>query len=160
MSHHSARAFLSFTLGGLEFGLDACQVLELCPLDALERFADARGVVPGVARAHGVHGAPGVIMPIVDLRAAFAGAPAPASSSAPSHVIVLTLAHCVIGMVVEGVHGTVDLRPDQIRALPYIDGATPAGYLIGLGEAGTRRLILVDIDKLMNVGHHKTGCLV
>lgn len=158
MSHHSTRAFLSFTLGGLEFGLDACQVLELCPLDALERFADARGVVPGVARGHGVHGAPGVIMPIVDLRAAFAGAPA--LPSAPSHVIVLTLAHCVIGMVVEGVHGTVDLRPDQIRALPCIDGATPADYLIGLGEAGTRRLILVDIDKLMNVGHHKTGCLV
>lgn len=158
MAHHSTRAFLSFTLGGLEYGLDARQVLQLCPLDALERFADARGVVPGVARAHGLHGAPGVIMPIVDLRAAFAGDTA--LPSAPSHVIVLTLAHCVIGMVVEAVHGTVDLRPEQIRALPCIDGATPADYLIGLGESGTRRLILVDIDKLMNVGQHKAGCLV
>lgn len=155
MSHHSTRAFLSFTLGGVEYGLDARQVLQLCPLDALERFADARGVVPGVARARGVQG---VIMPIVDLRAAFAGEPA--LPSAPSHVIVLTLAHCVIGMVVEAVLGTVDLRPDQIRALPCSDGVTPADYLIGLGEAGARRLILVDIDKLMNVGHHKTGCLV
>lgn len=158
MSHHSTRAFLSFTLGGQEYGLDARQVLHLCPLDALERFADARGVVPGVARAHGLHGAHGVIMPIVDLRAAFAGEPA--LPSAPSHVIVLTLAHCVIGLVVEAVHGTVSLRPEQIRALPCGAGAMPADYLIGLGESGARRLILVDIDKLMIVGQHKTGCLV
>lgn len=155
MSQDSTRAFLSFSLGGQEYGLDARQVLQLCPLDALARFADARGVVPGVAR---VRGEPGVIMPIVDLRAAFAQeAMLP---DAPSHVIVLTLAHCVIGMVVETVNGTVNLRADQVTALPCTGNATPADYLLGLGEAGARRLILIDIDKLMTVGHHKRECLV
>lgn len=152
MAQDTTRAFLSFTLGGLAYGLDAQQVLELCPLDALDRFADARGVVPGVASARGV------IMPIVDLRAACAGQPV--APSAPSHVIILTLSHCVIGMVVESVHGTVNLRADQITPLPCSDGATPADYLLGLGDAGARRLILVDIDKLMTVGHHKLDCLV
>jgi purine-binding chemotaxis protein CheW len=156
MSREITRAFLSFTLAGLEYGLDARQVLDLCPLDGLDRFADARGVVPGVARARGVRG--GVIMPIVDLRAAFAGHPLP--PSAPSQVVILTLAACVIGMVVESVNGTVILRPDDIKALPCVDGAILADYLLGLGESGARRLVLVDIDRLMTVGQHKTDCLV
>ena len=63
MSLDQAQEFMSFTLGGLEYGLDASQVRELCQFDALERFADGARVVPGVARARGV------IMPLVDLRA-------------------------------------------------------------------------------------------
>jgi purine-binding chemotaxis protein CheW len=150
MSLDVTREFLSFSLGGLEYGLDARQVREVCPFDSLERFADARGVVPGVARAGGV------IMPIVDLRLAVAGR----QGTLPARVIIVTLSRCVAGLVAEGVNGIVALRPDQITALPCIDGAAPADYLLGLGATGNRRLILVDIDRLMTVGHHKTGCLV
>ena len=158
MSQHSTRAFLSFTLGGLEYGLDARQVLELC------RSMHSNGLPMRAAWCR-AWPAPTVCMVRMasSCRSSTCAPPSPvhaALPSAPSYVIVLTLAHCVIGMVVEAVHGTVDLRPDQIRALPCSEGATPADYLIGLGKVGARRLILVDIDKLMNVGQHKAGCLV
>jgi len=152
MSLDHTQAFLSFTLGGMEYGLDARQVRELCQFDALAQFADGAGPVPGVARARGQ------IMPLVDMRAAFAGRPMPLAPTCD--VIILALSHCTIGMVVESVNGVVPLHPEQIRPLLAGDGAFAADYLLGLGESGDRRLILVDIDRLMAVGQDRAACLV
>jgi purine-binding chemotaxis protein CheW len=152
MSIDHTQEFLSFTLGAQEYGLDRRQVRELCQQGALDRFANGTEVVPGVARARGV------IMPIVDMRAAFAGHPLPHDPG--SEVIILTLSHCVMAMVVDRVNGVVSLRPDQISALPCCAGTAPADYLLGLGETGGRRLILVDIDRLMAIGRHKSDCLI
>ena len=148
MSLDHTQEFLSFTLAGQEYGLDVRQVREQCLLEELERFADGPNVVPGVARARGM------IMPLVDLRAAFAGHPVPLAPR--SDVIILTLSQCVMGMVVDSVNGVVALRPDQISGVPCSDGMAPADYLLGLGTSGNRRLILVDIDRLMTVGQDRT----
>lgn len=152
MSAHHTQEFLSFSLGGLEYGLDVHQVRELCMLEKLERFADGGSVVPGVARARGV------IMPLVDLRAAFTDRSLPYDPH--SDVIIVTLSHCVMGMVVDHINGVVALRPDQIRTLPCEGDVEPADYLLGLGSMGERRLILVDIERLMAVGQHPARCTV
>jgi purine-binding chemotaxis protein CheW len=136
--------FLSFTLGGLEYGIDFAKVQELRVLKALERFAASGEIIGGVAVSRGV------IIPLVDMRTAFgstADAPDPMTD-----VIILKLSSCVMGMVVDGVTGVVTLGCDQIVPLPAagVDGERP-DYLLGLGQAGGRRLILVDIEKLMSV---------
>jgi purine-binding chemotaxis protein CheW len=136
--------FLSFTLGGLEYGIDFARVQELRVLKALERFAASGEIIGGVAVSRGV------IIPLVDMRAACGTSP-----DAPdpmTDVIILRLTGCVMGMVVDGVTGVVTLGPDQLAPLPAAaaDGACP-DYLLGLGQAGGRRLILVDIEKLMSV---------
>ena len=136
--------FLSFTLGGLEYGLDFAKVQELRVLKALERFASSGEIVGGVAQSRGV------IMPLVDMRAAFGSSPT--ALDPMTDVIILRLSSCVMGMVVDGVTGVVMLRAEQIVPLPAAgtDGARPE-YLIGLGQLGARRLILVDIEGLMSV---------
>ena len=140
----TATQFLSFTLGGLEYGIDFARVQELRVLKALERFASSGEIIGGVAVSRGV------IIPLVDMRAACGatpGAPDPMTD-----VIILRLSSCVMGMVVDGVTGVVTLGQDQVTALPAAgtDGARPE-YLIGLGQLGARRLILVDIEGLMSV---------
>ena len=122
--------FLSFSLGGLEYGLEFDKVRELRLLESLER-------VDGMAISRGV------IMPIVDMRAAVSTGPALPEQA--TDVIVLQLDQCVMGMVVDGVTGVVKLRDDQITVTPNTD------YLIGLGEYEGRRLVLVDIDRLMAI---------
>jgi len=142
-----ATQFLSFTLGGLEYGIDFARVQELRVLNALERFAASGGIVDGVAVSRGV------IIPLVDMRAAFGARPdAPDAPDPMTDVIILKLSSCVMGMVVDGVTGIVTLAAEQIVALPAAgaDSARP-GYLIGLGQVGARRLILVDIERLMSV---------
>ena len=47
------------------------------------------------------------------------------------------------------------LKYESVTSLPCVDGAAPADYLLGLGEADGRRLILVDIDRLMTVGQDR-----
>jgi purine-binding chemotaxis protein CheW len=135
--------FLSFTLGGLEYGLDFDKVQELRVLKSLERFSADGEIISGVAVSRGV------IMPIVDMRAAFAARPAMLSPL--TDVIILKLSSCVMGMVVDGVSGVVALTPEQIAPLPAGPGTAPADYLLGVGKIGARRLILVDIDKLMSI---------
>jgi purine-binding chemotaxis protein CheW len=135
--------FLSFTLGGLEYGLDADKVQELRVLKSLERFAADGEIISGVAVSRGV------IMPIVDMRAAVEGkAVAP---NLNTDVIILKLSTCVMGLVVDGVTGVVTLAPEQISPIPAANGVGQVDYLIGLGRIEGRRLILVDIDKLMSI---------
>jgi purine-binding chemotaxis protein CheW len=135
--------FLSFRLGGLEYGLDFSKVKELRVLKSLERFASEGEIISGVAVSRGV------IIPIVDMRVAVSG-----RHSAPdpnTDVIILQLSNCVMGMVVDGVTDVVRLEDHQIRPIPGAEGESEVEYLIGLGECGGRRLILVDIDKLMSI---------
>lgn len=144
----TATQFLSFTLGGLEYGLDFAKVQELRVLKALERFASDGEIIGGVAVSRGV------IMPLVDMRAACGRAPG--ALDPMTDVIILRLSSCVMGMVVDGVTGVVSLAPDQVSPVPGADQAQ-VDYLIGLAHMGTRRLILVDIDRLMSVRRPKKG---
>ena len=136
----SRMQYLSFQLGGLEYGLDFSKVKECRLLKSLERFAAEGEIISGVAVSRGV------IMPIVDMRVAISGDRLTAHPM--TDVIILQLSNCVMGMVVDGVTDVVSLDSDQIQAIP---GAAAVDYLLGLGECGGRRLILVDIDKLMSI---------
>ena len=136
----SRMQYLSFQLGGLEYGLDFSKVKECRVLKSLERFASEGEIISGVAVSRGV------IMPIVDMRVAVAGTRLAADPL--TDVIILELPNCVMGMVVDGVTDVVWLDASQIAPIP---GAAAVDYLLGLGECGERRLILVDIDKLMSI---------
>jgi purine-binding chemotaxis protein CheW len=137
------KEFLSFQLGGLDYGVEFRKVKELRTLKSLERFASDGAIITGVAVASGV------IMPIVDMRVAFNGG---AASAGPgTDVIILQLADCVVGMMVDGVTDLVTLYADQITPIPGADSEGDCDYLLGLGEANGRRLILVDIDRLMSI---------
>ncbi|APA67715.1 MULTISPECIES: chemotaxis protein CheW [unclassified Janthinobacterium] len=141
-AERSTVQYLSFRLGGLEYGLDYRCVRELRPLKELDRFSSEGEVLQSVAVSRGV------IIPIVDMRAAFGsmqGTPDPATD-----VIILQLSNGVMGMVVDGVTDIVSLAPGDIAPVPGL-GDTEADYLLGVGKVAGRRLILVDIDRLMAI---------
>jgi purine-binding chemotaxis protein CheW len=135
-----ARQYLVFRLGGLDYALDFSKVQELRPLQALERFSSDGEIISGVVVSRGV------IMPIVDMRIAFG--PRPPEHDPLTDVIILKLSSCVMGMVVDGVTDIVSLTLEQIQP---IAGAAAVDYLLGLGDVDGRRLIVVDIDKLMSI---------
>ena len=143
-AHCVAVQYLSFRLGGLEYGLDYRCVRELRPLKELERFSSEGEVLHSVAVSRGM------IIPIVDMRAAFgssAGAPDPATD-----VVILQLSNGVMGMVVDGITDIVSLEDGDIAAVPGLaDAGAEADYLLGVATLAGRRLILVDIDRLMAV---------
>lgn len=137
----TAQQFLGFTLGGLEYGLDYAAVQELKAYRSLERFSSDGEIIGGVALSRGV------IMPVMDLRAAFA--PGFSLPGPDTDVVIVRVPAGLVGVVVERVTGVVRLRPEQVVALP--GPRCEADYLIGLGLARGRRMILIDIERLMSV---------
>lgn len=150
MHRHSSRAprsaapreYLTFMLDGQEYGLDCARVQELKLLKSLERFAEDGEIIGGVALSHGV------IMPVVDMRTARAQH---AMVHPDTDVIILRLSSGLVGMVVEGVTGIVHVRADAVQAVPGTAGTAGATYLIGIATVERRRVVLIDIDRLMSL---------
>lgn len=138
----TGQPYLSFRLGNMEYGLDVHRVQELCHMKSLGSIVYDGAVVKGVAISRGV------IIPIVDMRTAFGSTAEP---DPLTDVIILKLSNRVMGMVVDGVTDVVTLSGADIGPIP--GASEEADYLLGLGRVGGRRLILVDIDKLMSVSN-------
>lgn len=132
--------FLSFRLGSLEFGIDMHIVQELRP------YADAGRIADGDVLLEGVIVSRGIIMPVFDLRARAAAASGAARFPV---LIVLNLMERTVGMVVDQVVDTVVVCTDDVTPVVPPGGVQAPDYLIGLCLADARKLILVDVEKLM-----------
>jgi len=137
------REFLVFTLGEEKYGIDILKVQEIRGYDAggVTRIANVPSFIRGVTNLRGI------IVPIVDLRIRFSLSKA--EDDAQTVVIILNLAHRVVGIVVDGVSDVLMLGADQISAAPEFGSILSTEYLIGLSEVEERMLILVDIEKMM-----------
>jgi purine-binding chemotaxis protein CheW len=135
------RQYLGFRLCGLEYGVAIEKVRGLHPLKALEPFAGEGEMVKAVGISRGLN------MPLVDMRVA--SGCGSACAPADTDVIVLQLAGGMTGMMVDGVTDIVALTRAAITPVPGTP--EPFDYLLGRGEVDGRRLILIDIDKLMSI---------
>ena len=142
--------FLTFRLGGEEYGIDILKVQEIRGYENPTRIANAPAFIKGVMNLRGT------IVPIVDMRIKFNVGEA--RYDAFTVVIIMNIAHRVVGMVVDSVSDVLTLSPEQIREAPEFSGALDVSYVLGLGtvkstdkegQESERMLILVDIEKLM-----------
>ena len=138
--------FLTFKLGGEEYGIDIPKVQEIRGYEAVTRIANAPSFIKGVVNLRGV------IVPIVDLRVKFGLGEA--RYDAFTVVIILNVAGRVVGAVVDSVSDVLELDEKQIKPAPEFNSLLDAGYITGLGTVesgeGERLLILVDIERLMS----------
>jgi len=133
--------FLVFTLGAEEYGIDILKVQEIRGYDSVTRIANAPDFIKGVINLRGI------IVPIVDMRIKFHLGRVEYDHQ--TVVIILNVAHRVVGMVVDGVSDVLTLQMDQIMPAPEFGATLTSGYLTGLGTVDGRMLILMDIEKLM-----------
>ncbi|MBI5659385.1 MAG: chemotaxis protein CheW [Nitrosomonadales bacterium] len=133
--------FLTFMLGGEEYGLDILKVQEIRGYDAVTAIANTPAFIKGVINLRGI------IVPIVDLRIKFGLGTAEYTPF--TVVIILRLGRRVVGMVVDGVSDVITLAPEQIKEAPEFGSALDTRYITGLGAVEQRMIILVDIERLM-----------
>lgn len=135
------REFLTFTLGGEEYGIDILKVQEIRGYETVTRIANTPAFIKGVVNLRGT------IVPIVDLRIKFNLGNVEYNQF--TVVIILNVGNRVVGIVVDSVSDVIALAAAQIRAAPEFSGDLEADYITGLGTVAERMLILVDIEKLM-----------
>ena len=108
----AARAgeYLTFRLGGEEYGIDILRVQEIRSYEQPTRIANAPGYIKGVVNLRGV------IVPIVDLRVRLGCAQAEYNHF--TVVIVLNVKGRVVGAVVDSVSDVLELPAEAIRPAP------------------------------------------
>ena len=136
-----ANEFLTFTLGHEEYGVEILKVQEIRSYEAPTTIANAPPFLKGVVNLRGV------IVPIVDMRIKFSLGNADYNQF--TVVIILNVAHRVVGMVVDSVSDVLQLSGEQIREAPQFGASLDTEYITGLGTVDKRMLILIDIEKLM-----------
>ena len=138
--------FLSFRLGGEEYGIDILRVQEIRSYEAPTRIANTPPFIKGVVNLQGV------IVPIVDLRLKL-GCEAVEYTDF-TVVIVLNVRGRVIGAVVDSVSDVLALGAESIKPAPEMNATVDAGFILGIAcvKSGDveRMLILTDIEALMS----------
>lgn len=133
--------FLTFTLGREEYGIDILKVQEIRGYDAVTTIANTPDFIKGVINLRGT------IVPIVDMRIKFNLGDVKYDQF--TVVIILNVAGRVVGMVVDGVSDVITLARDQVKPAPEFSSTLDTCYILGLGTAEERMIILLDIEKLM-----------
>jgi purine-binding chemotaxis protein CheW len=134
--------FLTFRLGGEEYGIDILRVQEIRSYEPPTRIANAPHFIKGVVNLRGV------IVPIIDLRLKLGCDTA--EYNAFTVVIVLNVKGRVVGAVVDSVSDVMELTREHIKAAPEMHSNVDGNFITGIGSVGDRMLILMDIEGLMS----------
>lgn len=134
--------FLTFTLGGEEYGVDILKVQEIRGYENVTKIANTPEHIKGVINLRGV------IVPIFDLRVKFRLSKIEYDQF--TVVIILSIGSRVVGIVVDGVSDVIQLSPEQVKPAPELGEVRDTNYILGLGSTEGRMIILVDIERLMS----------
>lgn len=138
--------YLTFRLGGEEYGIDILKVQEIRSYEQPTKIANAPIYLKGVVNLRGV------IVPVIDLRIKFQGHMASGDLPIDSTtvVIVLNVRDHVVGVVVDAVSDVTRLVDGAIHPAPQMSSTViDTSYIIGIANMNDRMLILMDIESLM-----------
>lgn len=131
-----------FELSGEEFGVDIMQVSEIIPISKITRVPQSPDCVKGLINLRGK------IIVVIDLnrRLGFS----PRESDSLSRIIIVKVRDTTIGMLVNSVSGVLKLPLSSVEPTPdMIKSKINAEYLIGVGKAGNRLLILLNLVRVL-----------
>ena len=135
------RELLTFRLGAQEYGIDAQKVQGLRGCRALTRIEAAPEGIPGAIKVDGA------LVPVADLRSWFKLDRI--AEGMFTVAVILNLGGRVLGLMVDSVSDVVRLARRHIRPVPESWTGADVQYLIGIGVHDERKLILLDVEKLM-----------
>ena len=141
-AHNANAEYLTFRLGGEEYGIDILRVQEIRSYEEPTRIANAPGFIKGVVNLRGV------IVPVVDLRIKLGCEKVEYNGF--TVVIVLNVHGRVVGAVVDSVSDVLELSAELIKPAPEMTLAVDTSFITGIASVNERMLILMDIESLMS----------
>jgi len=136
-----AGKFLTFELNDTEFGIEILKVVEILTM------MDITAVPMWPEFAKGTINLRGKVIPVIDLRQKF-GLSATAVTDTTC-TIVMELGDDHIGIEVEAVNEVQELSEDAISNPPNIGGTVDSQFILGMGEADGKTIILLNLEKIL-----------
>lgn len=134
--------FLTFTVGGEEYGIDIMTVREIKGWTETTRLPNSPEFMRGVINLRGL------IIPIFDLRARFHNQ---LTEATIKHVvIILAVGNRNIGILVDTVSDILDVTHEQIKPPPSSENHAAADFIDGLISLDNRMVVLLGIGQLFD----------
>ncbi len=143
-----AEQFLTFVLGGEEYGVTILQVQGIQGWDRVTPIPNTPEFILGVINLRGA------IVPIVDLRRRFG---MPAAEFGPTTVVIVVRvarerSERTLGLVVDAVSEVCNVNADDCKPAPDFGSGIKTDFVKGLATVENRMVILLDIDRLVSEG--------
>ncbi len=139
--------YLTFILAGEEYGVNILRVQEIKGWNGVTEIPNTPDYVRGVVNLRGT------IVPIIDLRRCFRIETVEYDKT--TVVIMLKVmghhGQQTMGFVVDAVSDVYDVSAEQRRPAPEFGTAAQAGFVTGLATVADKMIILLDIDRLVEV---------
>jgi purine-binding chemotaxis protein CheW len=135
-----AGKYLTFFLAGEEYGLEILKVSEIIGMQPITRVPRMPEFVRGVINLRGK------VIPITDLRKKFH---MDLDGNDDSCIIVVQMKGIQTGIVVDRVSEVVAIAEADIEDAPSFGAGIHTEFLLGIGKAGGRVKLLLDIDKVL-----------
>ncbi|GLH74797.1 chemotaxis protein CheW [Geothrix limicola] len=133
---------VTFTLDGVEFGLDIDRVQEITHRIDVTPVPGSPSFILGVINLRGL------IIPVIDSRVRFHLAPQEPTTK--TRIIVMRMASGPTGLQVDSVAEVVRLEDHTVRETPPLVAGIRAEYLAGMVTVGTRLITLIHLEKLLD----------
>jgi len=136
-----AGKYLTFALAEEEYGLEILKVRELISLCEITSVPRTPHFVKGVINLRGK------VIPVVDLRLKFDMEAAEATEQ--TCIIVVQVNDIEMGILVDRVSEVLDIPGEDIENPPSFGASVDTDFIRGMGKAGGRVAILLDISKVL-----------
>lgn len=134
--------YLTFSLGGEEYGIEILKVHEIIGMMTVTRVPRTPDTIRGVINLRGK------VIPIVDLRRKFG---MPDGEDTDRTCIIVVQAHGVqTGVVVDSVSEVLDIPSADVEDPPEFGADVSTEYLLGLAKANGRVKLLLAIDRVLS----------
>jgi purine-binding chemotaxis protein CheW len=134
---------VSFSVGQEEFGVDILKVQEINRMVEITRVPNASTCVSGVINLRGK------VIPVIDLRKRF-GVSA-TENDKNTRIIVVELTGRVLGFIVDAVNAVLRIPKNVTEPPPPMVAGIGSEYITAIGKLEDRLLILLDLERVVNV---------
>jgi purine-binding chemotaxis protein CheW len=144
--NQQAGKYLTFKLADEEYGLEILKVKEIIGLMNITKVPRTPDHIRGVINLRGK------VIPVMDLRSKF-GMEKTADTN-ETCIIVVDVARdnfsVLMGILVDSVSEVLDIDGQEIEDAPSFGTDINTDFILGMGKAKDRVIILLDIDKVMD----------
>jgi purine-binding chemotaxis protein CheW len=136
-----AGKYLTFVLAGEEYGLEILKVREIIGMMDITAVPRTPEFVKGVINLRGK------VIPVVDLRLKFGMQQA--DQTAETCIIVVYVGDMEMGILVDKVSEVLDISGEDIEEAPSFGVNVDTEFILGIGKAGGKVTILLDIGRVL-----------
>ena len=141
----TAASYITFKLGGEEYGIELVKLRELIGLLEITRLPRAKAHIRGLINLRGK------VIPVVDLRIKF-GMP-PAEPTQKSVILVVQLdagnAATTSGILVDEVLEVRAISREEVEPPPELSEHVDMSFIHGVGKVDARVVFLLDIERIL-----------